>query len=163
MLQLWCLKWHLHLNCSQHSHSNENAFFSSAILQWFVQPIVASNAVRGSTPILIDEAQVESRAEMVPMKCLDENVALASVRRYFTFEAWSLVEQVVETLRSKGKWSCATCFQDAEISGCVCCDSCLDWFHLKCVNKKAPPKTKFWFCGACHRIDWLQLDSGWTE
>ena len=122
----------------------------SVILRWFVDVDVVNKVLHGAGRSLIEEEHVETRPEHVPMKCLDENVALTSVRKYFSFDAWTLVQQTVDILKDKGRWCCAVCSDDLETSSSICCDSCCDWVHLKCVNKKVPPKTKFWFCNACY-------------
>jgi len=40
-----------------------------------------------------------------------------------------------------------TCNQDIGEQSSICCDSCLDWFHFKCVNKEVPPKKKYGIVG----------------
>ena len=30
------------------------------------------------------------------------------------------------------------------------CDSSLQWFHLRCIYSKEPPKSRKWFCRECY-------------
>ena len=45
------------------------------MLSWFVDNEKVMNAMRNN--ILIEEEDVETRPECVPMKCLDENVCMS--------------------------------------------------------------------------------------
>ena len=69
-----------------------------------------------------------------------------SALKFFTFDAWSLVTEVVETMCKKGVWTCKSCSLDLCAHESIDCDSCFDWNHLKCAGLSRPPKTKFWFC-----------------
>lgn len=96
--------------------------------------------------VLNDEQCVEVRPECVPMKCLDENVSINAVKKYFTMDAWLLVENVVTMIKTKREWDCETCRSSLQSFESIVCESCLDWFHLKCVGLKTAPKKKNWFC-----------------
>ena len=100
--------------------------------------------------ILIEEEDVEVRPECVPMKCLDENVSMSTVRRYFTNDAWVLVESVMATMSKKQVWLCSSCSEELGTSESIVCESCLEWNHLRCVGVKKPPKKKEWFCRGCY-------------
>ena len=118
------------------------------MLGWFVESDVVSHIL--TTDSLVEETEVEVRPEKIPMKCLDENVCITSIRKYFTYDAWSLVTDVMETMHSKGTWICSSCSKDLHSFGSVCCDSCLDWHHLKCVGLSQSPIAKHWYCRSCH-------------
>ena len=62
---------------------------------------VANKAMQSS--ILIEEA----RLECIPMKCLDENVCVNMVKKYFTIDAWMVVQNVMEVMQTRRKWDCA--------------------------------------------------------
>ncbi len=68
--------------------------FSSlvVILSWLIENKVATNALREG--ILVTEDQVECIPEKVPDSIADENVDIFLVRRYFTQDAWKVVEDV---------------------------------------------------------------------
>ena len=57
-------------------------FLISVMLGWFVDPDVAEMVIRD------DEHEVDARPERIPMKCLDENMSVHAIRKYFTFDAW---------------------------------------------------------------------------
>ena len=99
---------------------------------------------------LIEEEEVEVRPECVPTKYLDENVCMGKVRKYFTTDAWELVENVMERMRTKVVWLCSCCSSPLDTSESIVCESCLDWFHFKRVGLKRPPKRKDCFCRGCH-------------
>ena len=118
------------------------------MLGWFVDDDVITRVL--SNDCLIDETEVEVRLEKIPRKCLDENVCISQIKKFFTFNAWSLVAEVVETMCKKGVWTCKSCSLDLCAHESIACDSCLDWHHLKYAGLSKPPKTKFWFCRSCH-------------
>ncbi len=48
---------------------------------------------------LIEENEVEVRPEKLPDAAIDENVDVHLIRKYFTSDAWLLVEDVLERKR----------------------------------------------------------------
>lgn len=118
------------------------------MLGWFVDDSVVERVTRGDD--LVQEKEVESRPEKIPRKCLDENICIDKIRKYFTFEAWSVLENCVCTLRTQDIWFCASCSTDLKNGMSLACDNCLEWYHLKCVGLKRVPKAKHWFCRSCH-------------
>ena len=118
------------------------------MLCWFVDRNIAVQAMHKE--IVIEEDKVEVHPERVPMKCLDENVSINLIRKYFTFDAWKQVEMLMNVLKEKGCWNCIKCSAPLSNSESIGCDSCLDWFHLTCIGMRNPPKRKVWFCRACH-------------
>ena len=123
-------------------------YFITVMLSWFVDAEKVRTVTHNN--VLIEEEDVEVRPECVPTKCLDENVCMGKVRKYFTTDAWELVENVMERMRTKVVWLCSSCSSPLDTSESIVCESCLDWFHLKCVGLKRPPKRKDWFCRGCH-------------
>ena len=123
---------------------------SKSLLSWFVDDDTANKAMKRN--VLIEEHDVEARPECVPMKCLDENVCVRMVKKYFTIDAWMVVQNVMEIMQARRKWDCAACSLLLSASESVACESCLDWFHLKCVGLKKAPKRKNWFCRNCYKI-----------
>ena len=102
----------------------------AVILSWFIDECIIKQALDGK---LIDEEDVECRPERLPSAVLDENVDICLVRRYFTIDAWMLVENVVRQKSEKPSWTCKSCQHDLSEPSIVC-DSCLEWHHFKCVG-----------------------------
>lgn len=118
------------------------------MLSWFISEEKVMAVMRNN--ILIEEEDVEVRPECVPMKCLDENVCMPKVRKYFTTDAWELVQNVMKMMRETQEWLCSSCNLALCTSESIVCESCLEWFHLKCIGLKTPPKKRTWFCRGCH-------------
>lgn len=124
---------------------------SSVILSWFVSKKVVDAAIKQS--VLIEEEDIECRPERVPDSVADENVDVFLVRRFFTYDAWVMVESVLKHKHKKIRWVCNICHHDLhnKTSGpSIACESCLLWFHFKCVGLSTQPKAKDWFCRSCH-------------
>ena len=102
--------------------------------------------------ILIQEDSVECRPEKVSASILDENVDIHLVRKYFSQDAWLVLQDVLKH-KKKMTWVCSICQHDlhGKTSGpSVCCESCLSWFHFQCVGLVKLPKARNWFCRSCH-------------
>ena len=67
------------------------------MLEWFVFPKDADEAINGEN--LLEEECVETRLEKVLNCCIDENVNLHHIKKYFTVDAWPIAQQVLETKR----------------------------------------------------------------
>uniref|UniRef100_A0A1X7UJV0 Uncharacterized protein n=1 Tax=Amphimedon queenslandica TaxID=400682 RepID=A0A1X7UJV0_AMPQE len=70
--------------------------------QLFVELHVVTCAM--TTDSLIEESEVEVRPAKVPIKCLDENVYI-HIPKFFTYDACSLVNDVIGTLQTKVPWT----------------------------------------------------------
>jgi len=79
---------------------------------------------------------------------LDENVDVKLIRRFFSHNAWLLVEEVVALKKKKKVYLCKYCSQDADDLPSLACDHYLSWFHMKCLGLKKEPK--YWFCRDCY-------------
>ena len=66
------------------------------ILSWFVDRKVKDVVLTRKR--LIEEDEVEMRPERIPSSCLDENVFVPSVQKYFTANAWIALTNVLETV-----------------------------------------------------------------
>lgn len=62
------------------------------MLSWFVDKEVINSA---NGDVLIEETEVECRPERVTNAVLDENVDIYLIRRFFSSDAWMIVEDVV--------------------------------------------------------------------
>lgn len=118
------------------------------ILGYFVCEKDATRAVMGGERL--SEDAVQQNPSAIPTACLDENVSIQKVHRYFDPDGWKAVQHVYAAFRSSAQWLCELCRQDLTNMDSVVCDCCLQWVHLKCIGKRTMPKTKFWFCRDCY-------------
>ncbi|XP_043270291.1 uncharacterized protein [Venturia canescens] len=128
------------------------------ILKWLVDEKIAFSAVHNG--INIPEESVETRPNEVSDSIIDEDVNIESVRRYFSVEAWKIVEEFVKQKKDSNVFVCAMCDVDLDTTVddeshplnqkfSIRCDYCMSWYHLSCVALKKLPKTKFWQCKKC--------------
>ena len=109
------------------------------MLLWFVSKSEINSALAGS---LIEEEEVECRPEKISNAVLDENVDINLIRRFFTEDAWKVVEDVIESKKNSDTWPCKICYHDVHESGqqSIFCEGCLEWYHFKCVGITSQPK-----------------------
>lgn len=121
------------------------------LLEWVVSKEVSDLAVMNSGH-LIDEEDIEVMPENIVDSVMDENVDISLIRKYFTPDAWMLVQDVVMQKRRSCQFTCNGCSQTLSdtCQRVIACDHCLCWFHLSCVGLKRLPKAKHWFCRNCH-------------
>ena len=117
------------------------------MLNWFVGEDTAERVTRGGD--LVEENEVECRPERIPQKCLDENISIGLIRKYFSLDAWCILEATIDTMQTSENWVCTLCHMDLHSFESICCDGCLEWVHMKCVGLQRPPKSKHWFCRSC--------------
>ena len=130
-------------------------FLHLVILLWFVDKAVATEVIRKGT--LINEDDVECRPNKIPDSVADENVDIYLVRKYFSQNAWLVVEGVVKQKLKKINWICSICHHDLHsYPSIILCDTCLLWYHFKCVGLTKQPKAKKWFCRTCYAAAKLQ-------
>ena len=120
----------------------------TGILGWFVHKPVAEKVLKKHS--LIEEEEVECRPEKIPNTIVDENVDVYLVRKYFSSDAWLVVEDVIKRKSKAIVWVCQVCQKDLHTQPSIICDSCLTWYHFKCVSLAKQPKSKTWFCRGCH-------------
>lgn len=131
----------------KHSIFNVHFLCFAVILNWFVDPPVTTAAINSDK--LIEEDDVECMPEKIPCSVLDENVDIYLVRRYFTSDAWKIVEDVMKNKAEINAWQCTTCQHDLHSKESIICDCCLQWYHFSCVGLTKMPKRKNWFCRSC--------------
>lgn len=121
--------------------------YIAVMLKWFVDGKVAEAALDGQ---LVAENEVETRPDRVSSSCLDDIVVeLEAIRHFFTSNAWTLVQEVVEMKSRQQIWPCPSCYKNAK-EGSICCDGCLQWWHNACAGvKKRNTRVKEWFCAHC--------------
>ena len=119
----------------------------TVILKWLVDDAVAEKVIQ--TDCLIEEEEVECRPERVQNSILDDNVDVCLIRKYFTNDAWKVVQDVLQLKEINTTWTCQICNSEVSLD-CVCCESCLCWYHYKCVGLVTKPKMKNWYCRQCY-------------
>ena len=66
---------------------------------------------------------------------------------------WIQVTDKMAELERDLKWKCGAYHKDPLLSPSVVCESCLEWYCLKCVSLTVAPKKSLWFCRLCHGTD----------
>ena len=95
------------------------------MLKWFVSPGEADRAINDGELLLEDV--IESRPEKVSNACIDDNINIFKIRKFFSADGWQLVKQVIEIKKLNTVYYCGVC--EREMDGTViCCDSCLECF-----------------------------------
>ncbi|XP_043269802.1 uncharacterized protein [Venturia canescens] len=132
---------------------NERAL---VILKWVVDDKIAYSAVYHGKHI--QEESVESNPDAVCDSIIDDDINILSMKKYFSGDAWRVVEQILECKRKNDVFLCAVCAVDLDTtidessSNCkfsIRCDYCVLWYHVGCVGLKKPPKSKLWKCNRC--------------
>ncbi|XP_047125572.2 zinc finger SWIM domain-containing protein 1-like [Hydra vulgaris] len=124
------------------------------MLGWFLKPDDVHKALSG---VLIESNCIEKRVNHISSAILDESAggALLSLQGYFTPDGWKVLHELIDTKSRQKVWPCAVCQKSTclgnDIGDSVGCDSCLLWFHKKCVGQKEGNllKSKYWFCHSC--------------
>ncbi|KAK6167997.1 hypothetical protein SNE40_021909 [Patella caerulea] len=119
---------------------------SAIMMSWFIDDKIAETCLRSDVLVQPNHVKVPER---IPMKCLDENIAINTIRKYFSFDAWKMVEEAMKTMQTKGTWLCKRCCGCLDAFESIGCDACLEWYHMKCLAMKSRPKQKFWICRDC--------------
>jgi zinc finger SWIM domain-containing protein 3 len=119
------------------------------VLSWFVDCTVVGRVLEQHGQ-LIKEEEVECIPEKINNAVLDENVDIYLIRKYFSNDAWLLVEDVLSRKRENVSWICVSCNQDLHSRQSIICDLCMNWHHLDCVGLTKIPKTRNWFCRCCY-------------
>ena len=118
------------------------------MLEWFVSSTAAEKCL--SSDEIITKELVECRPEKVSNSCLDENVDIFLIKKHFTFDAWKVILQILQSKKKQNDWFCKVCNQNLHRRASIVCDSCLCWYHLSCVSLRNAPKKKEWFCTFCY-------------
>ena len=118
------------------------------MLSWFVSPNHVIVALAGSK---LTKDMVETIPEQVDNACVSDNVCLATIRRFFTADAWKCVQSVVSAKQQSCTYVCNVCQCDIDDSHepSINCDDCLSWVHLRCTASGKTTKKRQWFCVKC--------------
>ena len=64
-------------------------------------------------------------------------------------ELASLLKTILQLKEIRTIWTCGDLHTQKSLD-CVCCESCLCWYHYKCVGLVTKPKMKNWYCRQCY-------------
>ena len=115
------------------------------MLCWFASRDTAEAALYGRRRLTEEDITMSAKSGA----CLDDHVCLNELQKYCEPQAWEAVQRVAELLKVEGVWYCAMCTVSLVDDDCVACESCLQWYHFKCVTLTKAPSAKVWFCKGC--------------
>lgn len=118
------------------------------ILLWFLAAEVVNAALAGK---LVQKEDILASQIIPPASSLDDNVCIDSCRKYFSNDAWEVIQARADEMEVNPVWYCGRCHTaiDDEEQSSIVCECCLCWFHFNCANLKNCPKSKSWFCRDC--------------
>ena len=119
---------------------------STTMLHWYLNEEGKTILAGPVLPKLT--AQHLKSANFLPAGCLDQAANLELIYRYFT-EAGVRALKKVQQERQKIQTTCVKCSDNVIDNIAICCDSCLNSYHLDCLRLKTYPKSRFWFCSNC--------------
>ncbi|XP_043279783.1 uncharacterized protein [Venturia canescens] len=133
----------------------DRAFF---LLKCLVDEETAFSAIEHG--VVIEEQKVQTRPNEVLDAVADADVNIESIKRYFSSDAWKVVEHIITYKKENDVFLCAMCTRDLDSTVddgsfssnqkfSVRCDYCMSWYHLTCVSLKKPPTKKIWKCPQC--------------
>ena len=119
------------------------------MLKWLVEARAAESVLKGK---LIEEEDIETRPERVSASCLDENVCIRNILKYFTNDGWKALLHLVKAVKNETVWYCGRCTNviNDEEENSVVCESCLVWFHFSCTGLRKALKASKSFCHQYH-------------
>ena len=114
------------------------------ILGYFVDKNSVEKAMTGT---ILKEEEIECIPHSLPSAVKDPSVDIDIIKRYFDADGWMALEAAYKT-RQDLPYYCSPCGEEVEEMR-VICDSCLECYHLHCVNLRMLPKSKYWYCRKC--------------
>lgn len=117
---------------------------SLTILSWLTNKTVTQIfSKKISTDEIIQDAARFNRLR-------NDAVNISDTKKYFDRKTYEYLCDEIEKLDGK-PWCCVKC--NRNLSGDqIMCHSCLDWYHVKCVNYSQPKGNSNFFCNDCKRI-----------
>ncbi|XP_031359498.1 uncharacterized protein LOC116183037 [Photinus pyralis] len=93
--------------------------------------------------------------DLKDFKCLrhvifDPSFNLGLVKDLFELGAFENLIDFIEHNKENHEWCCATCNNAIAQLKSICCDSCLMWYHFRCVGLAKTPIRRTWFCRECY-------------
>lgn len=128
------------------------------MLNWFVNNETVTKVLK--TNHVIQEDEVETISDNISSAVLDKQMKINLMKKYFTADAWKIVEQVYETKKKLNEWECPSCKENLDttvddeekVQTSIGCDYCCEWYHLKCTGLKHCPHKTYWMCKKCEKI-----------
>lgn len=129
------------------------------MLNWFVDDKTAKKSLKSN--YCIEESEVEAIPSNIPSAILDNKVKINLIKKFFTSDAWKLVEEICKVKKQSNDWESPTCKksldtivdEESQFKKSVGCDYCLEWYHLKCTGLKQYPRTTYWMCKSCKNVN----------
>ena len=98
-----------------------------------------------------DVGDFELKPGNLPSAFLNEAASIHILKPYLTSLAWNSLKKAILQQKQLAIWNCPFCNLNTASSESIECESCLEWYHFKCVCILKKPK-KEWFCDKCHNI-----------
>ena len=108
----------------------------------FFSPDIKYHELYRAILVCMEEDSVEQIPSDIPLACLDENVSIQKIKKYFDSDGWAAVQHVYEAVKSAPHWPCKLHQEDLYSMDFIVCSCCLDRLHFTCTGKRATPKTK---------------------
>ena len=115
------------------------------ILNWYLTDEGHRNHMTGAK---LSANDIETHVENIPSCVLDPTAAIANVKECFDADGWKKL-QAIRRERATLPWYCKECGLDLISHHSIGCDSCLSHSHLKCLQMRIAPKSRFFYCTAC--------------
>eukprot|EP00102_Acyrthosiphon_pisum_P020606 XP_016657816.1 PREDICTED: zinc finger SWIM domain-containing protein 1-like [Acyrthosiphon pisum] len=116
------------------------------MLKWVVDEELTMLAMDNKK--MIGKNDVERIPERVSNAIIDDTIALGEIKRFFTADGWTAVQQIINFKKQHPSWLCPVCSEDSS-SKSICCNRCLEWSHFTCARVNENVKSKLWFCNIC--------------
>lgn len=110
---------------------------------------------------VIRREEVPCNVGQISCSIRDASVDIHLVRPMFTADAWQLVFNLVEMKKADPLWLCGMCSHDLQQEPSMACESCFNWYHLRCCGLSKAPKKKNWICSLCYQTNnvWLKSNA----
>lgn len=88
--------------------------------------------------------------DLIFSRLRNDGIEFSGTKKYLERKAFNYLCDEIEKLENK-VWPCAKCSR--QLSGeQIMCNSCLDWYHVKCAGRIVPENVDF-FCNDCNLIE----------
>ena len=105
-----------------------------------------------ATNIINDNYLLDINTRMISDGFLDSSVDLNSIESLCTESTFKRLEQVLTEKKKNPKWKCSSCRKSIGGMHCILCDSCLLWYHFKCITEQKKPLGE-WIWPNCRQLE----------
>jgi len=131
----------------KHYRTKENI-----IIKWLTNKNVVDQVRRNNYKIC--ESDTKCQPNQICTGILKDDVNINSIKPYSTETAWNLAIKMLK-LKKKINWIRTMCELRHKKQKSILCDSCLEWYDLKCAGLKNNRVGKYWFCQNCkNEFEW---------